>query len=118
MAVEHVDIESLLAKRPHGIEPFLLTRPTATHPKLDPVQLPVRFGFPKSVNNAAEGLFDVGKVCDGTSDDNILDARQRADLIGKHFYSPVRWIARILGIVRELASSSDNCIRIIDAGSA
>src|SRR5687768_17427622 len=118
MAVEDVDVESLVAKRAHGIEAFFLARTTAADPNFNPLQLAFRLGFAKSVNDAAECFFDIGKVCNGAPDDNILDAREGADLIGEYFYGPVRWIAGILGIIGELSSAGDHRIRIIDAGAA
>src|SRR5580765_8803470 len=89
VAVKDVDVEPFVLERAHRIEPFLLTRATAAHPNLDVLELTLGLRLAESIDNAAERLLHVCKVGNCAADDDVLDPRQRADLIGQDFNCPV-----------------------------
>src|SRR5579884_2035605 len=73
MTVVDLDIKSLVAQGPHGVEAFLLARTAAAHPNLDFVQLAFCLRLAEAVDDPAERLFDVRKVRDRPTHDNVLD---------------------------------------------
>src|SRR2546422_11242665 len=103
MAVEDVDVEPLVAKRPHRFEPFLLARPAAAHPDLHTVDLALDLSLAEAGDDAAERLLHVGEVRDGTAHDDMLDPRQRTDLLGQDLHRPVSRIAGLFRVARPLA---------------
>src|SRR5467141_4584722 len=117
VAVKDVDVEPFVLERAHRIEPFLLTRATAAHPDLDALELALGLRLAESIDDAAERLLYVGKIGNRAADDDVLDPRQRTDLIRQHFNRPVWWIAGVFGVIGQLATACDNRIGIIDAGA-
>src|SRR5206468_6058424 len=89
VTVVHVDIKTLLTEGPHRIEPLFFPWPPATDPNLHAVQLALRLGFAKAGNDSAERFLHIREVGDRTTHDDVLDTRQRADLVGEHFHSPI-----------------------------
>src|SRR5512134_3451660 len=93
VAVEDVYVEPLFLERTHGIKAFLLAWPAPAHPDSHVLELAVRLSLPETVDDAAEGLFHIGEIGDGSADDDILDAGQRADFFCQHFDGPVGGVA-------------------------
>src|SRR6478735_12307001 len=118
VAVEDVYVEPFILQGAHGVEAFLLARPAAAHPYPHVLELAVSLGLAEAVDDPAEGLFHVGKIGDRPADDDVSDARQGADFLGQHFDGPVGGIARIFGIIGQLATARDDRIRVIDAGAS
>src|SRR5207237_8339359 len=113
--VVHVDIKALLTEGPHRIKPLFFPRPTATDPDFYAVQLPLRLGFAHAGNDPPKRFLYILEVGNGATDDNVLDAGQRTDLVGEHFHGPIGRVARVLGIIGQLSASRYHGVRIIDA---
>src|SRR5688500_15946639 len=56
--IKNIDIETFLPKRPHRVESFLLSRPSATDPDFNTCELPIGFGLTKSIDDATERFLD------------------------------------------------------------
>src|SRR5207244_6526513 len=108
----------LVAKRPHRFEPFLLARPAAAHPDLHTVELALDLSLAEAGDDAAERLLHVGEVRDGAAHDDMLDPRQRTDLLRRDLHRPVRLIAGVFRVVGQLAAAGHYRVGIIAARAA
>src|SRR2546428_6515915 len=113
MAVEDVDVDPLVAKRPHRFEPFLLARPAAAHPDLHTVELALDLALAEAGDDAAERLLHVGEVRVGASHDDMLDPRQRTALLGQDLHRPITLTAGVFRVDRHLAAAAPYRVVII-----